>query len=226
MSLQLTILFLILVLIVVSLYLIVFKYQIFAKFEVKEIKFNSGKIIYCSYQGKYSQVGSKIKSVVSDLTKYSKIKNKDKNSQFIPTLFGIYYDDPCRIVNSNQSRAIVGILLFNSENSKDFHPDEFIKYSKENTYQVKSFQEFTAVGAKFPLFGLINIMSGIFRGYPVIKRHADSLGIIDQIQCSLEIYDYKNSEFTISFPFKSANDLLWLSDYPVPVYKNIHIKKN
>ncbi|RNA10173.1 Fanconi complementation group D2 [Brachionus plicatilis] len=208
--------------IAMCLYLIVFKYQLFAKFEVKEIKFPTGRIIFTSYKGQYSKVGEKIKTVISDLDKYADFKNK----KISHTYFGIYYDDPCRIVDPNESRAIVGIIIF-SENLKNFNADEFINKFEEKSlsYQTKSFQEFKSVGAKFPLFNFINIMSGIFRGYPAIKKYAKNMGILENFQCSLEIYDYKNKELTISFPYESESDLLWLSGYPVPVYKDTEVYK-
>lgn len=200
-------------------YFIVFKYKIFAKFEVKEIKFPPGQLIYTSYEGKYSKVGSKIESVISDLGKYSKKKNH--------VLFGIYYDDPCMILDANKSRAIVGIILFNSEKIENFQADEFIKNFEQKSflYKKKNFQEFSGIGVKFPLYNLLNIMSGIFRGYPAIKTYAKKLGILSKFKFSFEVYDYENNELIISFPLETEADLDGLSGFPVPLYKEIKADK-
>lgn len=205
---------------------VVYKYQLFAKFTVREIMIPGGTLMFSVYQGNYKGMLPLIEKVKNEISALLPPEERSKAK-----LFCIYYDDPCKKIDADKCRALVGMILDQKKESNDssaqkFNAKDFTKNFK--SYSTIDFQDLTTFGATFPLYNTLNIVSAGLRGYPAIKKYGVSKNLMDSVKCSMVIYDYPAKEMTICFPYgPSADFILYLSGLPVPVCKtDEETKKN
>jgi len=189
------------------------KNKIFAKIQVIDVDFSDGSILYKIYQGDYSKISSFFDKTVSEIN--NEIKEDAKKVKF----FGIYYDDPAKIKNPNESRAIVGIIYNQVNKPKvSFDAEDFARRHSE--YKTAPMPELDAFGAFFPLLSKTSMMLHIARGYPAIKKYGAEKNLMSKTKFSLEIYSFTEKKFFICFPHGDGiENLANLSGIAKPEYK-------
>ena len=206
----------------VLLYHLAFRIKVFASFQVKKLKIPAGTILYTPYYGNYHKLMPSINQTKRDFYSYFDWKRTpSKNVKF----FGIYYDDPKLLKDPNQGRAILGAIFLDSDQDRHapFNAQEFLHAFKGKTFSYKSFHfdNLDVFGAIFPLYGFLNIVSALVRGYPAIKKYGLANDLIKGSKpCAVEIYDYPGKQLTVCFPYGvSMESLLAICDSPTSLYK-------
>jgi hypothetical protein len=137
----------------------------------------------------------------------SEINNELKEQANKLQFFGIYYDDPTKIKNVEESRAILGII-FNQKGASqiNFNVNDFIQ--RNNEYKTAEMPKLNAFGAVFPMFNKISIILHTFRGYPTIKKYGIKKNLLVQTKFTMELYNFTEKKFSIYFPYGSSTESL------------------
>jgi hypothetical protein len=166
--------------------------------------------LYVPHKGDYTKISplfAKIRKEVSS--------NFGSNMKY----FGIYYDNPCCLVKQDDGRSIIGVCL---EQGQD--PKEFISNHKE--YHVFEMKEIRGYGTSFYFGNMIDLLAGIYKGYPAMSAYGKEKKKLQEGRCSIEFYDYPKKEFVMVFPYLEENDeILNLSGFPKPETKDKDSKK-
>ncbi|KAJ3342171.1 hypothetical protein HDU91_000570 [Kappamyces sp. JEL0680] len=188
---------------------------------VETLSVQPGTITFTAYQGEYSQITSFMNGVKQDLAAFYRSRNQTYQAeQSSVKLFGIYYDDPHKLVDSSLGRAVVGVLVHDQDNHDlVFDPQAFIAASS-TPYKVASLPALTMYGTRMPLHTVVNLLVAVVRSYPILTEYAKANGLADAAQCSFELYDYPAKTMVIGFPHgKGSEQLLGLSGFAQPAYK-------
>lgn len=192
----------------------VYKYQIFARFTVKELVVPGGTLLFSTYQGNYKNMVPFMKKIENQI-----ISQLPPEEESRAKFFRIYYDDPHKVADANKCRALVGAILDQKGSDVNSAPKFDAKgFSKRfKSYSAVDFQDLTTFGVTFPLHNILSTVSAIYRGYPAIRKYGVLKDLMDSVRCSMEIYDYPAKELTICLPYGSSADfILYLSGLPAP----------
>jgi hypothetical protein len=197
------------------------KTKVLAPFQVRHLTVPAAELTYVAFVGDYHQMMPVVNAIKDDLDRFA----PDDADDYV--VFGAYYDNPNNLQDKCKARAIIGIV--------DAPQGFAAAASNTRTYHTARHGDMRAIGADFPLTGLLSLLSAIIRGYRAIKRFGQKEGLWqDGPECSadcgysLELYDWKRQSFIICFPLGEESKVLWgLSGAPQPAYKRpIPAKKN
>jgi len=156
---------------------------VFASVEMEEKVFGGQFLVYESYTGNYG----KIHKIIDNL--YTKLATEEQI--FAQSGFGIYYDDPKEVIQS-ELKSEAGCIL--TEN-------DYQKLGKiDDKYSLKKYPVQNCLVATFPFKNTLSISLGITKVYPKIERYIQTQGY--KKQPIFEIYDQRNNTITYVMPIE------------------------
>ena len=168
------------------------------------IKFSSGQLknselYFYDYTGEYNKLSKEFNKLTKILTKF----NLDRN---VYNLFGIYYDDPKKLVDKSKCRAVIGII-------KDIDPftrnkveanETLINYFKENNFRKSEIPATNSLRSSFPTVNSMSLIIGIMKFYKALDSSLKDENFLKSfrlasknINCTVEIYGDKEVLFYV-----------------------------
>lgn len=166
----LTILAIILVVPILALIGFGYYYGAFDDIPIEEKMMGPYTLVYQSNKGPYTDAGIVLFDIYEDLRKNYEITTTKG--------FGIYYDDPKKVAQ-DKLRSDLGIVL----EPKDFAAIERL----QKKYQIKKWEQKTAIVATFPYLGNASPILGAFRVYPVLAQYLNKHQLT--MESVMELYD-------------------------------------
>lgn len=203
----------ILLILVIILALVAYKYRIFARFTVREIVIPGGTLVFSVHQGSYEGMQPFIERTGNEIAAHVLPEGEAK-------VFAMYYDDPLVMEDASKCRALVGIILDQERTlAPRFDVKDFGR--KFRSWHTVDFQGLNTFGATFPLYTAINVACAVRWGYPAVRRYGTQKGLMESARCAMEVYDRRTKEMTICFPYgPSADFILYLSGLPAPACRD------
>lgn len=201
------------------------------KMMVREMTIEPAALIYTTFVGNYHKLMPVINGVKKDLHKYCKSPGAGEKFVLAPCpsslkTFGIYYDSPDDLVDPNTARAIIGAMIPTKEIKSIDLKGTVSRLNDENSgdsglvYKLAFIEKpLDAYGLMFPLLNVLSIFWAISRGYPVLKAYGKEHSLQEKSMFSIEIYDRRENNLTIAFPYGQGLSELCLSGCPAPPYK-------
>ena len=202
----------------------------FKKIVVRDITFAPSYLIYTKYQGSYRKLMNIFAAIEQDLGKFCGVGDASSSLAASPEqlkTFGIYYDDPKRIIDDSLCRAILGAIIPMSMKgvSEENLVELLKKINRNSTYEyclAKFSKPLIGFGTVFPYLNSLSITYAVTRGYPKIKKYGAANNLLSGLEFSFEIYDTCEKTMTIAFPYKGDLKSLLLSGAENPNITNTH----
>lgn len=184
-----------------------YKYKLLKQIKIEKILVKGGLLIYTDYQGKYTQIGDLFQKTCGLIES----ELKDLNTQ----VFAIYFDDPSKIKDQSQSRAVVGIYLKNQ--MKKGKIIDFLgrhqEFRETQMFDIESF------GCVLPFLNKVNVLFNVIRAYHTLKNFLVQNKLMDKVHFAMEIYNKDEQSMSVLFPVgETAKSLADLSGIQKPEY--------
>lgn len=186
--------------------------------------FSNSEIFYLEYQGEYKNIGSCIRKTCDIMTNL-KLNDDDRYSAF-----GIYYDEPKRVKDTKQCRAIYGISkritdeLKPGQVNKDKKQIEIEEYLSDKGFKKSVLPDTICLTASFSYIFQMSMILGIIKFYSALTSNLKdenfkrSYGIKETKDISsIEVYNKNETKFYI--PTKNQEKFM-LTSISQPEYKN------
>jgi len=159
------------------------------------IKFSSGEFKNCelyflNYTGDYNKLGKEFNKLTKILTKF----NLDRN---VYNSFGIYYDDPKKMLDKSKCRAVIGIIkeIDRFSRNKVEGNETLMSYFKENNFRKSEIPATNSLRSSFPTVFSMSLIIGIIKFYKALnisledENFLKSFKLVNKnIYCTIEIY--------------------------------------
>ncbi len=179
-------------------------YGIFNPIIIHEIEYGPISFFYKEYKGNYRHVGQT----------FDKIKRTAFRFFKTIQIMGIYYDDPSQIIDSYESRAVLGFFPLSEESNE-------IKYKFKNTNGMgcdfKELPYCQALHVRFPYKSFISFYVMGYRVYPKLYEYLKRRGMAT-VHGIIEEYHFKSGYIDIILPYGSESENIYLTKISKPKY--------
>lgn len=127
-------------------------------------------------------------------------------------MLGIYYDDPKKVDDSDECRAVVGLLVYEGELDK---VQGFVENNKD--FQIRRIQKCEMYEMSFPFYNDISFMLLPMIAYPKLKKELEKKNHKEPI-LAIEYYDLQNAQIRLFVP-KTNQEQWMLSRYRTPAWR-------
>ncbi|OGF28472.1 hypothetical protein A2331_05085 [Candidatus Falkowbacteria bacterium RIFOXYB2_FULL_34_18] len=159
----------------------------FYKIEITEREMGPYYVVYEGYEGPYQDTGKIQEKIYQKLLLEEEIRTYKG--------FGIYYDDPQKVVK-DKLRSDTGCILEDGS-------VERIHELQNKQYQLKKIDKKNSLVVEFPFKNRVSIMAGVFRVYPRINEYMSEKGYGEVPM--MEIYDVLNKKIIYIAEIKTGN---------------------